>query len=61
MAAFEKSEAQGDAGSSAGRAERKPIDKEKVERLIECFSRFPMLDERTEDAILGYDDNGLPS
>lgn len=31
-----------------------------LERLIERAARLPVLDTRSADEILGYDDNGLP-
>jgi antitoxin VapB len=34
---------------------------DKLERLVQSFSALPVLDDRTPDEILGYDENGLPS
>ncbi len=31
-----------------------------VRRIQERVARLPVLDDRTDDAILGYDENGLP-
>jgi antitoxin VapB len=44
------------------RAKRRP--KGIAEDLLEIgrrFSALPVLDDRSDDEILGYDDNGLPS
>ncbi|MBI4883452.1 MAG: type II toxin-antitoxin system VapB family antitoxin [Actinobacteria bacterium] len=32
-----------------------------IDDLIDDFKRLPVLDARSEDEILGYDENGLPS
>jgi antitoxin VapB len=32
-----------------------------LRRIQENFQRLPVLDDRTPDEILGYDENGLPS
>ncbi|MCO5132065.1 MAG: type II toxin-antitoxin system VapB family antitoxin [Xanthobacteraceae bacterium] len=31
-----------------------------IRALVERFSALPVLDDRTDDAIVGYDENGLP-
>jgi antitoxin VapB len=42
------------------RGER-PWDDAKIDALIERFNALPVFDTRTDDEILGYDENGLPS
>ena len=42
------------------RGER-PWDDAAIDAIIERFNALPVLDDRTDDEILGYDDNGLPS
>lgn len=32
-----------------------------IDAIIERFSRLPVLDDRSEDEILGYDEHGLPT
>jgi antitoxin VapB len=32
-----------------------------VQAIIDHFSSLPILDTRSEDEILGYDENGIPS
>jgi antitoxin VapB len=46
------------------REERKPDDDQMVEDVMEIarhFSSLPVLDPRSDDAILGYDEHGLPT
>lgn len=49
------------------RLERKRAQKDNrttAERIMEIareYSRLPVLDDRTADEILGYDENGLPT
>lgn len=43
------------------RARRGPSKAEKMRRLVEEFRALPVLDDRTPDEIIGYDENGLPS
>lgn len=38
----------------------KPIDWKKVDRLCADFAALPVLDKRTEDELLGYDEFGIP-
>lgn len=33
----------------------------KLERLVQEFTALPVLDPRSDEEILGYDENGLPS
>ena len=40
---------------------RKPFDRAAIDALIERFAALPVLDPRTDDEILGYDENGLPA
>lgn len=46
------------------RGKKRPVDEDLVKKLNEiaqrCASR-PVLDARTADEILGYDENGLPT
>ncbi len=39
----------------------KPFDRAAVDALIRRFAALPVLDDRSDDEILGYDENGLPS
>jgi antitoxin VapB len=40
----------------------RPADLEKrIEEIAKRFSALPILDDRTPDEIIGYDENGLPS
>jgi antitoxin VapB len=32
-----------------------------IDAIVERFSRLPVLDDRSEDEILGYDERGLPT
>jgi antitoxin VapB len=32
-----------------------------VDAIVERFARLPVLDDRSEDEILGYDEHGLPT
>jgi antitoxin VapB len=40
-------------------APRRPFDEAKVLAIIEGVSKLPILDTRTDDEILGYNENGL--
>lgn len=42
------------------RGER-PWDQARIDALIERYNALPVFDTRTDDEILGYDENGLPS
>jgi len=42
------------------RAVKKPIDREKIDAICAKFASLPVLDPRTPDEILGYDEFGLP-
>lgn len=42
------------------RGER-PWDDAAIDAIIERCATLPVLDTRTDDEILGYDENGLPS
>jgi len=42
------------------RGER-PWDEARIDALIERYNALPLFDNRTDDEILGYDENGLPS
>jgi antitoxin VapB len=42
------------------RGER-PWDDAAIDAIIKRFQALPILDDRTDDEILGYDENGLPS
>lgn len=39
----------------------RPIDWEKVDAITRKLAAMPILDSRTPDEILGYDEFGLPS
>ena len=41
-------------------APRRPFDEAKVRAIIERVSALPLLDTRTEDEILGYNEHGIP-
>lgn len=43
------------------RAKPRPIDWKKVEAIQKEIAALPVLDSRTDDEILGYDEFGLPS
>lgn len=38
-----------------------PIDMAATDGIVKRFNALPVLDTRTDDEILGYDENGLPS
>lgn len=40
---------------------RGPNKAERLRRLAEEFSELPVLDDRTPDEIIGYDEHGLPT
>jgi len=37
------------------------FDRKAIERLIDEVAELPVLDDRTPDEILGYDEHGLPT
>ena len=39
---------------------RRPFDEAKVRAIIERFSKLPILDTRSEDQILSYNEFGIP-
>lgn len=39
---------------------QRPVDVAAVRRIIAHCSALPVLDARSDDAILGYDESGLP-
>jgi len=39
----------------------KPIDRKKLDEILARFDALPVLDSRSPDEILGYDEFGLPS
>ena len=39
----------------------KPIDQKKLDAILARFDALPVLDPRSPDEILGYDEFGLPS
>lgn len=43
-----------------GRDDQKTLEAD-LRRIQEEFQRLPVLDRRTPDEILGYDENGLPT
>jgi antitoxin VapB len=40
---------------------QRPWDQARIDALIERYNALPLLDTRSDDEILGYDDNGLPA
>jgi antitoxin VapB len=42
------------------RAEPRPIDWDKVDAISREIAALPVLDSRTDDEILGYDEFGVP-
>jgi antitoxin VapB len=38
-----------------------PWDDAEIDAILRRFRALPLLDDRTDDEILGYDENGLPS
>ena len=40
---------------------KQPWDEAKIDALIERYNALPVFDTRSDDEILGYDENGLPS
>jgi antitoxin VapB len=43
------------------RGSARPIDMKKVDAISKKIAALPVLDTRTDDEILGYDEFGLPS
>lgn len=41
-------------------ARRQPILSSQLEEILQRVDRLPVLDPRSPDEILGYDENGLP-
>jgi antitoxin VapB len=39
----------------------KPIDQKRLDEILAAFDALPVLDPRSPDEILGYDEFGLPS
>ena len=39
---------------------KKDIDWDEVDRILDRVAKLPVLDDRTPDEIIGYDENGLP-
>ncbi len=40
---------------------KSPWDDAAIDEIIARFQALPVLDDRTDNEILGYDENGLPS
>lgn len=40
---------------------RKKIDRDAVNKILEKIDALPVLDNRTPEEIIGYDENGLPT
>ena len=40
---------------------KRPWDDAAIDAIIARFKALPVLDDRTDDEILGYDEDGLPS
>ena len=40
--------------------DQRPL-REQVMEIVERFNQLPVLDDRSPDEILGYDENGLPT
>ena len=39
----------------------RPANHEEIRALVQQFASLPVLDDRTDDEIIGYDENGLPA
>ena len=39
----------------------KKFDRKAIEKIIDDVGKLPVLDDRTSDEILGYDESGLPT
>ena len=39
----------------------KPLDQARIDSLLDQFAALPLLDPRTDEDILGYDESGLPT
>jgi antitoxin VapB len=44
-----------------GKQRRQPFHREQIEEILRRVDALPILDDRSPDEILGYDENGLPS
>ena len=44
-----------------GKEKRQHILREQVEEILRRMDALPILDERSADEIIGYDEHGLPS
>lgn len=42
------------------RKKKRRFLKEELDEIVKRFSALPILDDRTPDEIIGYDENGLP-
>lgn len=40
---------------------QRPWNQDRIDTLVERMNALPVLDTRSEDEILGYDGNGIPS
>lgn len=47
--------------AAAPRAAKKEINREEIDRILGRVAKLPVLDDRTPDEIIGYDEHGLPS
>jgi antitoxin VapB len=43
------------------RGQRPAVDRAAIDALLARFDALPVLDTRSDDEILGYDESGLPS
>lgn len=48
-------------GKMEPKPKKKEIDWDEVDRILDRVAKLPVLDDRTPDEIIGYDENGLPS
>jgi hypothetical protein len=53
-------------GSNEDRRERerrhrgKAIDRARIDKIVAQLADFPVADDRSPDALIGYDEHGLP-
>jgi len=42
-------------------AERRRLRPHRLDDIVDRFAALPILDERSSDEIIGYDDDGIPA
>ena len=47
-------------GVEKSRAEKQPLDRKQIDAICAKIASLPVLDSRTPDEVLGYDDIDLP-